>query len=447
MANIRKDVPAGWQWGGGAPRWIPTPTLRKAGWRAVKLTDAAGGYLTRGPSIDRAEAVNRAVTSWKAGDPIDAAFQAFAPPGAVHGGAAPLLASKDPLSIGVLYDDYLASPELNAQAARTVSDRRGKLKRLVDALVGYHVLPARDDAKGQAAYQAAVAMARSMNIIDALQPGEEGGKVQDPLYTAYWNLHAAAGVHMSSAALVAGSAWLNWCRERRSRRIHNWAAEVSRKTPEGRVRILTWQEIGALVTAADKLGLPYVGDAVVLATDLAWSQVDILSLEWPRIVQGDDGRLRPMDNGRQKTGRKGAPPFLSMGVRRLALIRQRNADKNIEPLKVIHMPRDVNRKRKASSDADFFRHRFAEVRTEAAKACPSVATATFADTRDTGFTLTREAGLDKVQTASRTRHSLNTVDAMGDKHYGEIGQGIADAGADLLDPYVEAQIKKAGVRL
>jgi hypothetical protein len=114
-----------------------------------------------------------------------------------------------------------------------------------------------------------------------------------------------------------------------------------------------------------------------------------------------------------------------------------------------HPPEAPKRNHDRTEDADshYFRKLFAKVRAEAAKACPSVASLTFADTRDTGWSLGRQAGLSDDQTASRSLQSRRNIKDLGDKHYGEIGPEIADQARDLLDPYIEAELKKWKVAL
>ena len=243
-----------------------------------------------------------------------------------------------------------------------------------------------------------------------------------------------------------------WCRRIRSRKIQNWAEEVDRETPPGRIRVMTWPEISALVTAADALDLHQVGDAVILAIDLVWSQIDILNLTWDQIA-AQNGRLI-VHGARQKTGRVGGTPLLQLGARRLAAIKARQAQMAAQPLKVIHLPRARQHASRApDADSHYFRDLFEKVRALAAKGhaghppCPTVATLTFADTRDTGWTLTKRAGLSDDETISRSRQSRATVKALGDRAYGEVGLEIAGPGADRLDLYVEAQLKLLKVNL
>lgn len=448
----RGEQPANWQFRDGRPRWVPSPSLRKAGWKGMDLKDTAGAFLTKGPSIDAADAINAAVAGWRAGAEVPAELAAIAPSDTVP--AAPKKAPLEPLSIGALVDAFGASDELlkkkdgTPRPAATVRDYKGKLKRMVDVFAGYPVLPPRDDKKAQAVYAAAVARIRAHSIF-TYKPFEKAGRVVDPWLTLNQTLRDKCGLHQAFGVMAVASVWLTWCRRRRSRAIDNWTADVARETPPGRIRVATWPEIAALVAAAEKLGRPAVGDAVVLAVDLSWSEADVLALTWDRLVTDATGRIRAAtgQRGRIKTHLKGAPPLCSMGMRRLAAIRARNQAAGIAPLKVIHLKRERNHTRAEDADNHYFRKLFAKVREEAAKDCPSVAGLTFADTRDTGWSLGRQAGLSDDQTASRSLQSRRNISDLGDKHYGEIGPEIADQARDLLDPYIEAELKKHKVNL
>jgi hypothetical protein len=449
VPKLRHGVPAGWQWRDGRPRWIPSPTLRKAGWKGQDLKDGRGLWLARGASIEAAQAIADAAQAWRGGDVVPSALAAAAPAGAT---TAPRAVAADPFSLGALIDAYTSSDELKfkkngePRPKATIDDYRRKLKRLVDALSGHAKLP---EDTTDPVYVADVARVRQMSVF-VLEPVEGPSGMIDPLRLAYWALRDQAGLHMAFGVLACASAWLAWCRRIKSRKIVNWAEEVDRETPPGRIKIVTFQEIAALVAAGDALGLPEISDAVILSLDLSWSQADVLNLDWSRVVCDAKGRWRADTgtDGRQKTGRVGGTPFLQLGLRRLQKIRDRQADMTVRPLKVIHLQRTRQHStRTREADSDYFRKQFAVVRAQAALAVPSCSAVTFADLRDTAFTLGRQAGFTDDMTASRTLQSRANIKTLADRNYGEVGPTIADAAADLLDPYMEAELLKAGVKL
>lgn len=426
MANQRNGVPAGWHWRDGRPRWIPSPTLRKAGFKGQDLKDAKGQWLARGASIDAAEALNKAAAARRAG------LAAAAP-----------AARADRRSIGALLDAHLGDPARGVppsqefEAVKNKADRRSKLSRMVDVLAGYVQKPGPGATPAAlAAYAAAREAVRGFSI-DVLEPPAfedmpDLSEAQGPLYDVYWKLYNAVGQNMAHGVLSEVSIWLQWCVKRRAIR-QNWAQLVDRKTPPGRIRVGTWEEIRALIKAAEARGLYSIADSIVLGVDLSWSQTDRLNLKWPQV-----GADYTVTGSRRKTGRKGATPLLEgLGKPRIDAIRQRQAaafGPNVKPTHVL-----ICELTGKPWSPRYYRQHFAEIRDAAAKDCPSVATLLDLDLRDTAITVAKAAGLTDEQIASRSLHSLKRIKDVQDKHYVEIGQDVADAGAAKLNDYLAAK--------
>lgn len=444
------DAPANWQYranpdGTGRPRWIPAPGLRKAGWKARDLKDAGGAFLSEGLSRDAAREINAAVAAWRRGDPVPAAFASMAPEGAAVDGAPGLIpVAVDRLSIGKLLDAYLDSREFKgATDARGVvtgglkpSTQRGyrnSLKRLVDTLAGFVILPGKDDPDALDRYTLAVATVRAARV-NILEPTETPSGMTNLLYDAYWALHAHAGQHMAYGVLAAAGAWLKWCQKHQSAAIRRgWASEVSRDTPPGRIRPWTAVEFKAMVAAADALGLHSIGDSIVLGLDLSWSLIDRLQLDWSNTA---NDRAFTGASGRAKTGRVGGTPFTSLGLARLGLIRDRLRKAEVQP----HPDRPIliSEATQAPYDTEgsHYRRQFAKVRAQAALTVASCAEIRDQDLRDTAFTWMKNAGLDDDGIASRTLQSRAHIGQLGDHHYGEIGPAIADRAMRQYDTWL-----------
>lgn len=470
MANTRKGIPHGWAWRDGRPRWIPSPTLRALGWKGGDLKDARGQWLARGPSITRAEAITDAVAGWKSGAPVPADLLAFAPPAAAILAGAPTRA--DPRSIGVLLDAFMGDPRRGLApcrefaATRTQINRRSALNRFVDVLAGYVIQPPRDASPAERQrYEAARATIRAASIYSLepppFDPGGAGEPEPDLLYEVYWTAHEKIGVHAAAGILKEVSTWLEWCRKRRRAIPANWASYVDRQTPPGRIRVISWDELALLIEAAEAMGLPSIADSIILGVDLSWSQADRLPLTWAQISA--DGRVKAT---RSKTGIKGETPLLAtLGLRRLPTIRARQAARlggaNVQPTHVL-ICESTGRPWQASH----YRHRYADVRrhaadlaearaSDAARAgdnaltahwsdlAQTVLTARDQDLRDTAVTVAFDAGLSNIEIASRTLHSFKRIADVLEKHYGQIGQDIADQGAAKLT----AHLASKGVRL
>lgn len=467
MTNHRPGVPQGWTWRDGRPRWIPSPGLRALGWKGGDLKDARGGWLTLGPSIDRAAVIARAVTDWRADQPVPAEALAFAPPGAADRPVRP-----DPRSIGFLLDVFMGDPRRGLEpcrefaASRAQVNRRSALNRFVDVLAGYAVQPPRDTtAEERARYDAARERIRAASVYTLEPPPFDPARVDDPepdlLYEVYWTAHEKIGVHAAAGILKEVSTWLEWCRKRRRVIPANWAGYVDRQTPPGRIRVISWDELALLIEAAEGLGLHSIADSIILGVDLSWSQGDRLPLTWAQISA--DGRVKAT---RAKTGIKGETPLLpTLGLRRLPTIRARQAQwfggANIQPTHVL-----ICETTGRPWEKSHYRHRFAEVRRQAvdladarataaagagdhaasahwADLAQSVTTARDQDLRDTAVTVAFDAGLSNIEIASRTLHSFKRIADVLEKHYGQIGQDIADQGAAKLT----AHLASKGVRL
>lgn len=423
----RGDLPAGFQWRDGRPRWVPSPARRKQGWKGLDLKDAWGRWLAKGAAIERAGVVNQAVADWLGGQPLTGDLAAIAPRGAGEVRAAGALG---PRAIGVLLDAYFASPDFTKNAARTQSDYHNKLNRFLQVLAG--VPPKADDNKALRAGAAKVAQVKALPIDELLPPnfGEPG---EPELERAYELLASEAGLPMANGVMACVSAWLAWCVRRKRIWPSNPAELVKRRTLDGRIVVFEWAELKALVHAAEARGLASIADAIILAVDLSWSQQDLLALTW-----GQVSRDHHVKHRRIKTGNAGNPRLLpGVGEPRVRALRARLAAGGVEPAP--SRPLLICELTGQPWAPDTFRHKFADIRAEVAKTFPDVATKQFRDLRDTAITIAYEAGLDIPGICSRSLHAPDHAQAVIGKHYGAIRQDAADAAADRLAAHMAAK--------
>lgn len=445
--RARGALPANWKFRDGRPRWEPGPGLRASGWRGRDLK-GPDGFLTEGASIDMARSINEAVAAWRAGDLVPADYADIAPPGACATASLTRAQLLDRRAIGRLLDAYLASREFKGMqvkrdgrtiiegglAPATQREYASKLSRLVDVLAGYAVqLPRDAKPADRQLYEARRAGVRSMSI-DVLEPPAFGSADKPLLYTAYWKMREHAGHHMANGTLRVASAWLDWCLRIENAVRLNAAKLVDMQEAPGRLRVATWEELQAYVTAADRLGYPSIGDSVILGVDLSWNQGDRLALTWDKISA--EHRVRGV---RRKTGRAGETQLLpTLGIPRLQAIRERQAAILGPGASYTHVL--VCETTGAPWAADHYRHTFREeVRAEAIKICPSCATLNDQDLRDTAVTIAYEAGLTEPEIASRTLHSLKRIREILDAHYGEISRQVGDNGAAKLTAYLASK--------
>jgi hypothetical protein len=404
-------LPAGFKWRDGRPRWEPSPSRRKAGWKALDLKDAYGAWMPRGAAIERAELIAKAVAGWAAGEPAPPAFIHIAPKGAAAGGRQ--LGALSPRSIGALVDAFCEAeaPRRRKLSDKTRADYRSKLKVLLEEIA--------------ASQSIAVEALRAIDISLLLQP-PEGSNKPFLLDQAYDDLCERRGETMGHGALAVASSWLAWVQKKKRAIPYNPAQLVERREVAGRIVVFTWPELLALVAAAEELGWFSIADAVILAVDLSWSQQDLLAFMWRQI--SDDGHCK---HRRIKTGVAGNPRLLKIGEARVKAIRARWEGEKVRPTHVLVCER--TRQPWAASD---FRHRFAEIRALAASKVndpeSELATKQFRDLRDTAITIAYDGGLSIEEICTRSLHDPKRAREVISKHYGALTQGLADGAADKL---------------
>jgi hypothetical protein len=452
-------LPAGFVWRDGRPRWLPSPTRRRQGWRPCDLAVINRGqkvWLSRGEAITRCEAINAAVTAWSdRAQAVPADMADFAPPGAVDGTARTPAQKLAARSIGALVDDWLASPRFTLPRGQgglsptTAADYRSKINRLLVALV-------------QSEDPDALAQLRA-EPIDALAAPEEEG---DPflLDDAYHWLMANTGHPMAYGVMQVASVWLGWCWKKK--RIKSMAANpvdlVDRRPPAGKVRVATRDEVAALLQAADDLKLHSIGDAILLALDLGWSLQDLLALDWRRVVRRADPETGAEGwvvtrVARGKTGVAGSDiPLLALGTAAVRRITARNQAAKVSPTHLI-VREASERNRSGVWTRRAFNTAWNAVRAKAAETAPSLLTGdgaegsehdgpfNFMDCRDTFIFMAHEAGLDVAEVCKRSLHADHAhVVNLWKKHYGSGGRRVGLSGAkkmgDLLaqDGWVKA---------
>lgn len=117
------------------------------------------------------------------------------------------------------------------------------------------------------------------------------------MHTWYQTLYRTKGEHMSVALLRAMSRIMSHAE------LIGWRPESSNpcfnlkmKTPRGRSRAATWAEVDALVAAADRIGQPSIGTAILLSLLQGQRETDIILATCAafrtRITRAADGQRR-----------------------------------------------------------------------------------------------------------------------------------------------------------
>jgi integrase len=362
-------------WRKGRPRFSPGPALRAAGHKGRDLIHAegprAGQWFTRGECVD-----------WSI------AFRASLPkPEARKPGTR---ATVQHITVGKMVEQWqlrsarwLDGPK--QMAANTRRDYLQKLKVLQDDFWTLWCSPA-----------------------IAVQPHH--------LQACYDQIEQRRGLATARGSITVLGIAYKWAITRGVIRHHvNPAAGLDKSMPKPRIRFATREEVAALIAAADRIGLPQIGDCIMLGLWTGQRQADRLALK----AHDRIGRRRVF-----KQAKTGAivhileAPELEARIAASAL--RRKASGIIDP-HVILMERDSWK----PYGSDHYRHHFAMVRKVAAKGLPSLNDFHDADLRDTAVTWMALAGATIPEIASVTGHSAETVHQIM-KHYLAMHPAMAD---------------------
>lgn len=446
-------LPKGFDWRDGRPRWLPSPTRRAQGWRPVDLAvvTARGGkeWMRQGDAIERCRAINAAVEAWTLrAAPVPADMAAFAPPGACDGSGLTPAQRADKRSIGALMDEWLTSSKFTLPrgqgglAPSTAADYRSKARVLLHGLV-----ESDDPAKVEAL--------RLLPIETLAVPEEEDEDF--PLEAAYQWLLANRGHDMAYGVMAVASVFFTWCwKKKRIKALSANPVElIDRTPPAGKIRVGTQHELAAVLASSKALGLPSIGDAVMLALDLGWSLKDLLRLEWRQLARLRDEagveRWHVVRVARAKTGVASSMiPLLAIGEACVQAIVARQAAADVTPLHLI-VREPSPRNRSGVWTARAFNDAWRAVRRHAAATAPTLLTGDgvegsefngafdFMDTRDTFITLCHDADMSAAEVCKRSLHKDHArVLAVWSKHYGTGGRAVGRSGARKMGAHMDA---------
>jgi hypothetical protein len=375
-------------WRGGRPRFNPGPKLRKLGFKGEDLRNADGSWMALREVEDWAKTRIAEIAARRA-EPRQNARK-----------RPPLAAPKSGYTIEDIFEDLWRSKHFGAKAPATRRDYRNKAAALARVEPGLWSALARD-----------------------MTPAAAAG-----LHEKLWE---AKGLAMANGVIAVLRLAFSIARKRGAGGLRdNPCKGLGLPTPAARLRCATKEEIEALMRAADAEE-PSIGDAIVLALFTGQRQGDVLALTEEGIK---DGRVKLRQ---RKTGAVVSVLALPQLVARLKAIKARNqAAGRVAPTLVAH-PRTGR-----AWNAHVFRHRFAELRAQAAEQCASLADFHFADLRDTAVTWLHRAGCDIPEIASVTGHSEKTVYTIL-RHYLVIDQSVNDRAMKKLGKWV----KKEGLRV
>lgn len=367
-------------WRNGRPRFSPGPKIRRLGFAGSDLKNDDGSWMDL-----------NAAAAWARAKQVEIDQARHKRRGASHERQGSKQRGGPIYTIEDLFEDYFRSPRL---AGKTVEDGKRRQRPLSPATIR--------DYRGK------------KNALRKYDPDLWGSAVaaldQPILVGLYEELWRDKGLSMARGMIAVLSAAITWgMRRGKVRLAANPARDLGMEMPAPRVRAGEPDEMRALVAAADAIGRPEIGDAVMLALWTGQRQNDRLALAHG----GEDDAGRRVFR-QSKTGAIVAiPKAPELEARLAAAMLRRQAVGNVVKLDP-HVVLDEQVRRPFKPD--HYRHVFADVRAAAILTCPSLADFQERDLRDTAVTWLARAGCTIPEICSITGHSLASATTIL-KHY------------------------------
>ena len=375
-------------WRGGRPRFSPGPGARRLGFAGRDLKHSDGTWFSLDETLAFAQEIAAEITAARAAGP-----------------ARPPRRQANLYSIGNLVADALTI------AGQEIDDGRRRRKPLAPATLHWYRAMADivldDHATIWASPPAALSPAAAQGLIEQIE--------------AKRGLATARGVRATLS--------MAWGRMGHKRGLGACPfAGMRLPVPAPRLRYAERYEIDALVEAADALGRPEIGDAILLGAMTGQRQNDRLALTWNDIR---DGSIRL---AQKKTGAAVTVPLTAELAARLAAAKARRADWRVNYPHVV-----LDEKRRCPFNADHYRRLFGRARAAAiAAGATSLAGLRDQDLRDTAVTWLALAGCTVPQIAAVTGHSETSATSIM-RHYLGRHPDMARAAIANLSAWLEGQ--------
>lgn len=417
-------------WRDGRPRWVPSPKLRRLGFKGRDLKDDRGQWLSKGAAIDACEALNASIAKGETPAPSS---------------SWPTLPARfDPndRTLGGLFDRLRASKRFQS-AGPSAPEQTG-------ARVGVEKLKLAT--RTRAGYLA------HLRILEAWGGDKHVGELlPDDIETFYHQLAEGRGLAMANAVMRVFKLAMNFAVKKLRWLASNPVSAVDMVATEGRLVILDPKEVAALVNWAGFAGFDSIGDAVVLGALTGQRKADLLTLPEGDLGQGFYAVQQ------RKRGRVAYVPQTSLLVERVRTMRARKAAAWPGVVHTLELVQTKTGKPYHAGGKEFDEE-FRAVRALAAgvpqaiedifrlvgglapiernlpfETAPTLLGKHFADLRDTAVTMLFRAGCNKGEIATITGHSLGTVEAILDKHYFVRSKEMALAAGVKIDAFLKAE--------
>lgn len=380
-------------WRNGRPRFEPSPSARKAGHKGHDLKNADGTWMSEGQALDFSRAFETARKAERA--------KAKPSPQAAGKTAVKPKISPRSYTVADLFKEWLGAAAVREKAPNTIKDYHQKARVIEDCY--------KDIWSAQAE-----ALSRPV------------------MFGLYDRIKREKGPHTANSVLRLFSNAIKWGmnRGKLTGLVANPAQRLEMTKLAPRVRFATIEELDALISTADAMGRPEMGDMFTLAVWSGQRQGDRINMQ---MINLDGGRLICQQ---AKTwaivNMPVAPP---LAARLEAARERRKAASIISPALIL------DERTWQPFKPDYYRHLFEDIRVAAAKACPSVADLRDQDLRDTAVTWLALAGCDIWEICSITGHSFKTAaDVL--KHYLAIHPDMATSAMNKMHIWYEGKTKK-----
>lgn len=376
-------------WRDGRPRFVPGPGLRRLGFRGQDLKHPDGRWFSVEETQVHSEDIQRQAAEARQKAPA----KPVRPPRRVAG--VPTLAD--------IVAAWFASPRMQG---RTVTTGKRTQRALAPATVEHYRQMARIFQEDHPDVWASPAAAISSVVA----------------YRLYERLYEKRDLAMARAIMITlGAAWKHGGKTGKVDKDKNPFHRLDMETPEPRIRVGTIAEMQQLITAADLIGLPEIGDAVMMGLATAQRKADRLRLEDGSLIDGE------LHFRQSKRGAVVIVPRIPQLVARLDAARERRKDWRVNYPHII-LDEDRRRPFDETNRWDRYNKRFGKVRRAAVDGVglqgatgflppmPSLADFRDQDLRDTAVTWLANAGCTVPEISSITGHSEESVHKIL-KHY------------------------------
>ncbi len=367
-------------WRNGRPRFTPSPTLRKQGYKPADLVNDAGEWMTAGEALD-----------WSRRFAATLAATARARPRRKPAATPP----PKPVSyytVEQLLKDFATSQAFRDRAPKTQADYLQKIRSIERHLP-----------------EAWAAEAEALT--------------QPICFGMYDELRGKTGLHTANAAMRLLGIAYSWgmSRGKLPALAINPAHKLKLKKEEPRVRAGEREEIEHMIATADALKRPEIGDMIALGV-------------WSGQRQGD--RLAYQIAGR-RNGRimlRQSKTKVMVDIREFSELRKRldAAQERRKLAEVVSSHVILDERTWTPFQEDHYRKVYQEVRRHAARTMKSCATLRDQDLRDTAVTWLFRAGCTVGEICAITGHSLATATQILE-HYFARHPELADSAIDKVE--------------